>query len=95
MGMEKLRHLRQQIETTESQLRDLKSQLQQAELEVEATRQTEQAYRENLTAGWSDETSSGFQPIDRDGVPSKVLLDSIVTNGEARKSTGSSWSTLR
>ena len=56
--------LRRQVETKEIELRNLKAQLQIAELEAEATKQIEDAYRGGFPADWIGETLSALQQSD-------------------------------
>ena len=91
LAMERLQHLRQQIEATESQLRQLKSELRKAELEVEAPRQNEQSYHSNLSTGPADEAWSRLQSINPDGGKAKNMPKNGATNGEAPQPIGSEW----
>lgn len=54
-------NLRQQIDATEGQLRNLKIQLQQAEQRAEAARHLSEAYQGGFPAEWMDETLVALQ----------------------------------
>lgn len=57
-----MRSLRQQIENTETQLRNLKLQLQQAELQCTTSRQLAQAYAGGMPEMWQVETLAALSP---------------------------------
>lgn len=59
--------LRQQVESTEAQLRDLKVLLQQAEQQSEASRQLEQAWAGGLHEDWINETLAALSPEGQHG----------------------------
>lgn len=69
-------HLRQQIEASELQLRNLKMQLQQAEIEAEAARQVADAYRGGFPADWIGEALSALQQNDGETTVPSILHDS-------------------
>lgn len=75
--------LRQQVEAAEAQLRNLKTQLQQAELEAEARRQVEDAYRGGFPAEWIGETLSALNHSDPTTIVPSLLHRS--TDGVERR----------
>lgn len=79
------------METTEAQLRNLKSQLQNAELEAEAARQIEEAYRGGFPAEWIGETLSALHQTDQATVVPSILHDSNAVNDKTSQSTLSRW----
>ena len=65
--------LRQQVEAAELQLRNLKGQLHQAELEAEASRQVAEMYRGGVPAEWIGEVFSALHNTDRDAMVPSIL----------------------
>lgn len=64
--------LKRQIEATETQLRNLKVQLQQAEHHAEAARHLSQAYQGGYPAEWIDETLQALQQNVTSDIAQKV-----------------------
>jgi len=59
--------LRQQVQSHEAQLRDLKIQLQQAEQQAESSRQLEQAWAGGLHEDWINEALAALSPTVSNG----------------------------
>ncbi|KAH9828122.1 hypothetical protein Tdes44962_MAKER09469 [Teratosphaeria destructans] len=69
---DQIRILKQQIEATEGQLRNLKLQLQQAEHQAEASRQLSDAYMGGFPAEWLEETMVVLQGTPVQDIAQKV-----------------------
>lgn len=87
----RIQNLRRQVEATESQLRNLKLQLQNAELEEQANRQIEEAYRGGFPAEWIGETLSALHQADPGAVIPSILHDSNASNGFVSQGMPSRW----
>ena len=72
--------LRKQIAATESQLRNLRRQLQQAEIEAEAARQVDEAYRGGMPAEWIGEALGALQQGHGLDIVPNILHDPIAAN---------------
>lgn len=68
--------LRKQIESTEAQLRNLKSQLQQVELEAEAVRQTDRAHLGHISVQRGDGTFDAPQQAHNETVATSTTKQS-------------------
>lgn len=73
---DRINTLRRQVESKESELRNLKLQLSHAELEAEAHRQIEEAYRGGFPAEWIGETLSALHQTDPSSISQSILHES-------------------
>ena len=87
----RVQDLRRQVEATESELRNLKVQLHNAELEEEAARQIDEAYRGGFPADWIGETLSALHQTDQATVVPSILHSSNSSNGLAAQTMPSRW----
>lgn len=83
--------LRRQIEATRTELQNLQSQLESAELEAHVNSQIEEAYRGGFPAEWIGETLSALHSTDREAVVPSLLHNSNDANGLARATPQSRW----
>jgi adenylyltransferase/sulfurtransferase len=88
---ERIQDLRRQVEATRTQLHNLQSQLERAELEAQVNRQIEEAYRGGFPAEWIGETLSALQSMDRETVVPSILHNSNDTNALASGPPPSRW----
>jgi adenylyltransferase/sulfurtransferase len=88
---DRIQNLRRQVEATETELRNLKFQLHNAELEAQATKQIEEAYRGGFPAEWIGETLSALHQTDQAAVVPSILHESSVPSGLASQQPPSRW----
>lgn len=88
---DRIQSLRRQVEARETELRNLKFQLHNAEAEAEATRQIEVAYRGGFPAQWIGEALSALHQTDQTTFVPSILHDSDVPLGFASQQAPKRW----
>lgn len=83
--------LRKQVEDAEVQLRNLKLQLQKAELEAAARQQVEDAYRGGFPAEWIGETLSALNSSDFNAIVPSILHESTSSDERRPPPIPSNW----
>jgi adenylyltransferase and sulfurtransferase len=82
-------HLRSQISATESQLRALKLQLQQAEQAALAARQLHSAYQGGFPAEWIEEAIGALNPHTVSDIAQKLRQDGVFEGAPTPQTPGS------